>query len=281
MAAIVVAALDHDHVGEVGERPLALLGVVGGVERRAVGVRPPELDDAGEARLAGPAPGIAGHRDRPTRRPVVAAVRGEHLVPAGVAAGHADGVLRRLGAAVGEEDHVEVAGGELGDQAGGFAAGVVGEDRRDRAELVGLLLDRRHQLGVLVPDVEVDELAGEVEVALAVLVPEAGALATGDDDGVEQRLRRPGVEHVGPVVGEGPRTLRVDGGHGVRLFDTEQSASERGMHGLRGRETQRSWPEAIRSGGVQIPLCARTTPPTRWHSGRTANLRASTVTGHG
>ena len=59
----------------------------------------------------------------------------------------------------------EVAGRQLGDQPGRLAAGVVGVDRGDRAQLVGLLLDRRHELGVLVADVDVDELAGEVEPA--------------------------------------------------------------------------------------------------------------------
>ena len=205
----VLAALDHDHVGQVGERPLALLGVVGGVEGRAVGVGPPELDDAGQPRLAAPAAGIAGHRDRPGRRAVVAAVGREDLVPAGVQPGHADGVLGGLGAAVGEEHHVEVAGRQLADQPGGLAAGVVGVDRGDGAELVGLLLDRRHQLGVLVADVDVDELAGEVEVAVALLVPEPRPLGPGDDDRVERRLRRPRVEDVGAVVEVGLDRERV------------------------------------------------------------------------
>ena len=47
-----VAALDHQHVVEVVERPLALLGLTGRVERAAICVRAPELDDAGHPRLA-------------------------------------------------------------------------------------------------------------------------------------------------------------------------------------------------------------------------------------
>ena len=137
---------------------------------------------------------------------VVAAVRRQHLVAAGVHAGHADGVLGRLGAAVGEEHHVEVAGRQLGDQPGRLAAGVVGVERGDRAQLVGLLLDRRDELGVLVADVDVDELAGEVEVAVALVVPEPRPVGAGDDDRVERRLRRPRVEDVGAVVDGRPRT---------------------------------------------------------------------------
>ena len=190
-------------------------GVVGGVERRPVGVRTPELDDPGQPGSLRPAPRIAGHRDRPAGRAVVAAVRRQHLVPSGVAARHADGVLGRLGTAVGEEHLVEVARRQLGDQPGRLAARVVGVDRGDRAQLVGLLLDRRHELGVLVADVDVDELAGEVEPGSPALVPEPRAEGPGDDDGVEQRLRRPRVEDVGAVVAVG------GGGHRPRLFDLE------------------------------------------------------------
>ena len=68
--------------------------------------------------------------------------------------------------------------------------------RPDRAELVGLLLDRRDDLRVLVPDVDVDELRREVEVALAVVVPEVAALGAGDRDRVDRVLRRPRVEDV-------------------------------------------------------------------------------------
>ena len=82
---------------------------------------------------------------------MVAAVVGEHLEPAGVQPGHAHRVLGRLGAAVGEEHHVELAvvdllAGHLADQPRRLAAGVVGVERRDRAQPVGLLLDRRDQL---------------------------------------------------------------------------------------------------------------------------------------
>ena len=103
-------------------------------------------------------------------------------------------------------------GASSADQPGGLAAGVVGVDRGDRAELVGLLLDRRDQLGVLVADVDVDELAGEVEVAVALVVPEPRALGADDDERVERGLRRPGVEDVGPVVEVGLRAVACRGG---------------------------------------------------------------------
>ena len=97
-------------LGEVGQRPLALL--LGGrrAERRPVEVRPHEVHDAGDRRLAPPPPRLTGERHRAGRGAVVAAVGGQHLVAAGVGAGHADGVLGGLGAAVGEEHPVETLG---------------------------------------------------------------------------------------------------------------------------------------------------------------------------
>ena len=53
----------------------------------------------------------------------------------------------------------------------------------DGREQVGLLLDRRHDGRMLVPDVDVDQLAGEVEVAVAGVVPHRRARAAGDHEG--------------------------------------------------------------------------------------------------
>jgi hypothetical protein len=49
---------------------------------------------------------------------------------------------------------------------------------------------------VLVPEREIDELRGEVEVALAVVVPEVAPLASGDRNRRDRVLHRPGVEDV-------------------------------------------------------------------------------------
>ena len=63
-------------------------------------------------------------------------------------------------------------------------------------QLVGLLLDRGDDLRVLVPDRDVDELRGEVEVAVPVVVPEPAALGARDRQRVDLVLHRPGVEDV-------------------------------------------------------------------------------------
>ena len=142
----------------------ARVGMAGGA---AVGVRVEHADEAGHARLGEPAPRVAGRRDRGRGRAVVGAVADDDLLAAGHPARELDRVLVRLGAAVREEGVVQVARHHLGDEARELGALVVREARRDRAELVGLLLDRGDELRVLVAEREVDELRGEVEVALA------------------------------------------------------------------------------------------------------------------
>jgi hypothetical protein len=121
--------------------------------------------------------------------------------------------------AVGEEHHVQIAvvdllGGDLADQTGGLAARIVGVERRRGAQPVGLLLDRSHQLGVLMADVEVDQLTGEIEVARAVLGPEVAALGTGEHHRVQRALGTPGMEDMSAIVGERILRMGVEHGHG-------------------------------------------------------------------
>jgi hypothetical protein len=52
---------------------------------------------------------------------------------------------------------------------------------------------------VLVADRDVDELRGEVEVAVAVVIPEVASLAARDRERCDLVLHRPGVEDVLPV----------------------------------------------------------------------------------
>ena len=132
---------------------------------------------------------------------MVAAVHREHLALAGEDARHPDGVLDRVGAAVGEEDLVQIPWGNLCDAAAELAANIVGEGRCDRREATSLLLDSRNEVRMLVAQVEVDQLTREVEVGVALVVPERGAFAPRDRQWIDQRLRAPRVEHVAAIVG--------------------------------------------------------------------------------
>ena len=197
----------------------ARIGMTGGA---AVRVRVEHAHDAGDARLGGPAARVAGERDRAGRRAVVAAIARDDLVAAGVPACELDRVLVRLGAAVREERHRDVARRHLGDQARERRARLGCHRRADRAELVGLLLDRGDEPRVLVADRDVDELRREVEVALAVVVPEVAALGAGNRNRVERVLHRPRVEDVAlRVLDDLPAELciRFDRRHAASLRD--------------------------------------------------------------
>ena len=61
------------------------------------------------------------------------------------------------------------------------------------------------EIGVLVAQVQVHQLAREVEVPVALVVPERRALAPSDGQRVDQGLRAPGMEHVRAVVGADAR----------------------------------------------------------------------------
>src|SRR4029077_2495101 len=111
-----------------------------------------------DAGLCGPAARVAGERDRAGGRTVVRAVARDDLVPSGVPARKLDGILVRFGAAVREEGHLEITWGDLGKQACECGARLGGHGWADRAELLRLLLDRRDDLRVLVPDGDIDEL---------------------------------------------------------------------------------------------------------------------------
>ena len=153
-----------------------------------------------DAGLRRPAAGLTGQRDRRGGRTVVAAVGRQDLVATRVQPGHSHRVLVGLGAAVGEEDLVRATPGACAaDRRRRLAAGVVREHRRHHAQLVGLVLDRLDEPRVLVAQVQVDQLRGEVEVAVAVVVPEPCALAAGDRHRSDVCLGRPRVEHVGPI----------------------------------------------------------------------------------
>ena len=167
----------------------------------AVRVRVEDPHDTGHPGLGVPAPRISGRRDRTSRRAVVRAVPRHDLRPPRVPACELDRVLVRLGAAVREERHREIAGRDLGQEPRQLGALLVRHHRPDRAEPVRLLLDRRDHLRMLVPDRDVDELRREVEVAVAVEVPEVPPLGAGNRDRVDRRAHRPRVEHVALVVG--------------------------------------------------------------------------------
>ena len=181
IAATCCGALDHQHVARrcASARSHSSACVVAWNAER-YGYGPQNLTDARHAGFAVPAPRVAGERDRAGGGAVVAAVGRQHLVPPGVQAGHADRVLGGLGAAVGEEHHVRSPGASSAISRAAslrmsLAMAGATVHSRSACSLMAATSSR-----VLVADVDVDQLAGEVEVAVALVVPEPGALGAGD-----------------------------------------------------------------------------------------------------
>ena len=191
-----VRPLVLDQPIQVVQRPLGLLLLGLGVERRPVQERAVEVHDTAAAVVVGVAARVAGQVDRGVGAAVIGAVTREHLAPAGVQPGHPDRVLDRVGAAVCEEHLGQVAGRALGDQPGRLGPGRVGVLRRDRAQLRGLFGNGRNDFRMLVADVGEHQLRGEVEIPVSLAVPDVGALGGHDRHRGDLGLRRPGVEDV-------------------------------------------------------------------------------------
>ena len=177
-------ALELDHLLDRvrGPERVAVLGPAVRVRvRHVVGARHERLERRAQRR-------DAGDRERAEGGAVVGGLARDDLrlqrvaVQLVVLAGELPGRLDGLGAARGEEDPVEVAGREAGDALGQL-------DRlRVRVAPVGVeaeLLDLRGRgladLGAAVAGVHAEERREAVEVALAVLVVDVGALAARDD----------------------------------------------------------------------------------------------------
>ena len=178
---------------------------IGMARGAAIRIRIEHPHDAAHTRLVRPPSRIAREHDRAVSRAMVRAVARDDLVPPGREPCELDRVLVRLRARVREERHAEIARCHLFEQPTQARARLRRHRRADRAEPVGLLLDRRDDLRVLVTDVDVDELGREVEVALPVVVPEVPALGTRDRDRVDRVLGGPRVEDVLLGIGDDVR----------------------------------------------------------------------------
>ena len=186
--------LHGDHVREVVERPLALLIRRGGAKFGAVEVRPEEMHNARGTRVRCPATVIAGEVHRRGRGAVIRAIRREQLRAPRVNASHPCGVLDCLGASVCEHHMVQPFRGDVGDHFRRLAAHVTRPDRSERAQAVGLLLDRGDHLRMLVPDVREHQLRAEIEVSPSGVIDEEAALASDERRDVSRSLRYPGVK---------------------------------------------------------------------------------------
>ncbi len=170
-AAFALDRLDDDRAGL---RPDGFLHGVEIAERHPVEARQPRLE-AFEIFF------VAAGRDRRQRAAVEGALERDHAElfrPAGgelVTARHLDRALHRLGARIGEEDGVGES--RLDEPLGQPLAAGDAKQVGDVPDLLRLLGERLDQLGVRVAERVHRHAGGEIEVALAVLGDQPGALA--------------------------------------------------------------------------------------------------------
>ncbi len=122
---------------------------------------------------------------------MVAVAHREDLVGPAVRGGQQQGRVVGLGAGGGEEDPGLRDAGERGDPLGEFDHGPVQIERGGVDDPPGLLTDRLGDLGQRVGRHRGEDAAEEVEVAVALRVPDMTALAVGDLQRVPVVERQP------------------------------------------------------------------------------------------
>ena len=132
--------------------------------------------------LVGDSAPVTRRDDRRTRVAVVRAVERDDLVAAGVNPRHTNGVFDGVGTAVGEEHLFELLRRVGENLLGRERAHVVRVGRGNRREDVGLRVNCLNDLRVLMPDVDVDEHAREIQVSVAVVIPHFAALAARNNE---------------------------------------------------------------------------------------------------
>ena len=127
---------------------------------------------------------------------MVGAVAAQDLVLAGVGARQLDGVFVGVGAAQGEQEVVQVPGGDLGEQLAQQGARFGRHRRAGIGQLARLVDDGVDHALVAVTDIDAHGHRIEIQVALAVHVPEIDAFGRLDRDRRDFALGRPGPKTV-------------------------------------------------------------------------------------
>ena len=163
----------------MGQRALALLLFRRGVKFAAIEVGIEKMYVAAGILVRHPAP-VAGGGNRAAGVAVIGAIGGEHFIAPGIEPRHTDGVLVGIGAGVGEEHFAKAFRRQLDNPLRRFAAGEVGGGGRDGHQLFQLGFHRRQHARMLIANVDVDQLAAEIQVSIAFVIPQLAAFCPGD-----------------------------------------------------------------------------------------------------
>ena len=163
----------------MGQCALALLFFRRGVKFAAVEIGVKEVNVTARI-LVRHAPPVTGGGNRAAGIAVIGAIGGEHFIAPGIEPRHTDGVLVGIGAGVGEEHFAKAFRRQLDNPLRRFAAGEVGGGGRDGHQLFQLGFHRRQHARMLIANVDVDQLAAEIQVSIAFVIPQLAAFCPGD-----------------------------------------------------------------------------------------------------
>ena len=180
------------------ERALGLLGLILCPECAAIEVWTKEVDMATGV-LVRPTTWITSCRYSGGGVAVIATVEREHLVLTGVQASHTNRVFDSICATIGEEDLVHMRCGALCNQLGSLCARIICMLRSDSCEFGSLILNRFNDLGMLEADVGEYQLAGEIQVLVALVIPEVTTFSPSHRHWADLGLGRPRVENVSAI----------------------------------------------------------------------------------
>ncbi len=128
---------------------------------------------------------------RPLGGPVIGPPAGNDLIPSGICPCDLYSILIGRGSPNGEKALGEISGGYLCQKLSQLSSIFIGEGGAHVADLIRLLLNGLDDLGMLVPSVYVDQLGAEIEVSLALFIPETASPGLGNDKGFKGLLGRP------------------------------------------------------------------------------------------
>ena len=77
---------------------------------------------------------------------------------------------------------------------------MVGGGGRNGGEIIGLRLNRRHHFGMLMADIGVHQLAAEIQIFFAIVIPQHTAQPGLNHQGIQRPLHRPRMKHKFPIL---------------------------------------------------------------------------------
>ena len=175
-------------------RTFDIAGRICEAEGAAIAIGVVGEDDAGLGLRTDFPCGVTGDGESHRGAAVIGMAEGDDVTRTGVAAGEHDGRFVGFGAAVGEEGLGEIAGSNGGDFLGECDLGFGEKDGRDVLEFIKLRFDFGVNFIVAVANADGEDAAEEIEVLVAVGIPDELVFGAFDDERVFEVMEDRGEE---------------------------------------------------------------------------------------